>query len=197
MSRVHLHAYWLTVHCGLKWRLLFCLNESPTSGHKCHFIACDLTLSIIMSTVPFLSYPNHNYRRFHPVLLSSDRSHLLMCCSSKLNSWTIQWRTQDFFRGGSTNSFEDRGQRELGSGGGSPLVRGFHSIWKWAQPVFWLGCYGRIFHGTIFVRHFVGAQGQWSAQLNTSTHNTNTESPRIYTQSESHIQTHNLRVWSL
>jgi len=28
------------------------------------------------------------------------------------------------WRGGSTNSFEDRGQREWGSGGGSPLVRG-------------------------------------------------------------------------
>jgi hypothetical protein len=29
-----------------------------------------------------------------------------------------------FFRGGSTNSVEDRGQIEQGSGGGSPLVRG-------------------------------------------------------------------------
>jgi len=29
-----------------------------------------------------------------------------------------------FFGGGSTNSVEDRGQREGGSGGGSPLVRG-------------------------------------------------------------------------
>ena len=29
-----------------------------------------------------------------------------------------------FFRGSSTNSVEDRGQRERGSGGGSPLVRG-------------------------------------------------------------------------
>jgi len=28
------------------------------------------------------------------------------------------------FGGGSTNSVEDRGQREQGSGGGSPLVRG-------------------------------------------------------------------------
>jgi hypothetical protein len=28
------------------------------------------------------------------------------------------------FRGGSTNSVEDRGQGERGSGGGSPLVRG-------------------------------------------------------------------------
>jgi hypothetical protein len=39
-----------------------------------------------------------------------------------------QWRTQEFFfflgGGGSTNSVEDRGQRERGSGGSSPLVRG-------------------------------------------------------------------------
>jgi hypothetical protein len=37
-----------------------------------------------------------------------------------------QWRTQEFCsgEGGSTNSVEDRGQRERGSGGGSPLVRG-------------------------------------------------------------------------
>jgi hypothetical protein len=35
-----------------------------------------------------------------------------------------QLRTQDFFRGGSTNSFEDRGQRKRGSGDGGPLVRG-------------------------------------------------------------------------
>ena len=39
----------------------------------------------------------------------------------------VQWRTQEFCSGGgggSTNSVEDRGQRERGSGGGSPLVRG-------------------------------------------------------------------------
>ena len=36
-----------------------------------------------------------------------------------------QWRTQDIFLGGgSTNSVEDRAQRERGSGGGSPLVSG-------------------------------------------------------------------------
>jgi hypothetical protein len=36
-----------------------------------------------------------------------------------------QWRTQEFFfRGGLHNSVEDRGQRERGSGGGSPIVRG-------------------------------------------------------------------------
>jgi hypothetical protein len=37
-----------------------------------------------------------------------------------------QWHTQEFFRRvgrGSTNSVDDRGQKQ-GSGGGSPLVRG-------------------------------------------------------------------------
>ena len=31
---------------------------------------------------------------------------------------------RNFVRGGSTNSVDDRGQRERGSGGGSPIVRG-------------------------------------------------------------------------
>ena len=38
-----------------------------------------------------------------------------------------QWRARNFVRGGGerlTNSVEDRGQRERGSGGGSPLVGG-------------------------------------------------------------------------
>ena len=37
-----------------------------------------------------------------------------------------QWSTQEFCSGGggSTNSVEDRGQRERGSGVGSPLVKG-------------------------------------------------------------------------
>jgi hypothetical protein len=45
--------------------------------------------------------------------------------------------------GGSTNSVEDRGQREGGSGGGSPLVRGSAQF----AIQFLLGCYGCIFHG--------------------------------------------------
>ena len=38
----------------------------------------------------------------------------------------LQWRTQEFCSGGggSTNSVEDRGQTERGSGGSSPIVRG-------------------------------------------------------------------------
>jgi hypothetical protein len=41
--------------------------------------------------------------------------------------YNCQWRTQEFCSEGGgalTNSVEDRGQREQGSGGGSPLVIG-------------------------------------------------------------------------
>ena len=45
--------------------------------------------------------------------------------------------TRNFFRrgGGSTNSVEDRGQRERGSGGGSPLVRGSGSSCNLVQEI--------------------------------------------------------------
>ena len=44
------------------------------------------------------------------------------CFVSECNE---QWHTQEFCSaGGSTNSVEDRGQRERASGGSSPLVRG-------------------------------------------------------------------------
>ena len=38
-------------------------------------------------------------------------------------------------KGGSTNSVEDRGQRERGSGGGSPLVRGSGGSCKLVQEI--------------------------------------------------------------
>ena len=40
-----------------------------------------------------------------------------------------------FFPGGSTNSVEDRGQIERGSGGGSPLVRGSGGSWNLVQEI--------------------------------------------------------------
>ena len=40
-----------------------------------------------------------------------------------------------FGGGGSTNSVEDRGQRERGSGGGSPLVRGSGGSCKLVQEI--------------------------------------------------------------
>jgi hypothetical protein len=61
------------------------------------------------------------------------QSHQGSRCVS-LNYTALQWRTQEFFRGGvkllifigggSRNSVEDRWQRKRGSGGNSPLVRG-------------------------------------------------------------------------
>jgi hypothetical protein len=36
----------------------------------------------------------------------------------------------------------------MGIWGRSPTSQGFHSICKWMKPIFWLGCYGCIFHGT-------------------------------------------------
>ena len=50
-----------------------------------------------------------------------------------------QWRSQEFFSGGggSTNSFEDKGQRERGSGGGShlPLVNGSEGSCNLVQEI--------------------------------------------------------------
>ena len=40
-----------------------------------------------------------------------------------------------FVGGGPTNSLEDRGQRERGSGGGSPLVRGFGGSCNLVQEI--------------------------------------------------------------
>jgi hypothetical protein len=42
---------------------------------------------------------------------------------------------RNFVRGHSTNSVEDRGQREWGSGGGSPLVRGSGGSFNLVQEI--------------------------------------------------------------
>jgi hypothetical protein len=42
---------------------------------------------------------------------------------------------RNFLPGGSTNSVEDRGQRERGSGGGSPLVRGPGGSYNLVQEI--------------------------------------------------------------
>jgi len=60
----------------------------------------------------------HSTGNFISMLRSNfDDRMLYHCC--------IQWRTQEFCSGGgSTNSVENKGQIEWGSGSGSPLVRG-------------------------------------------------------------------------
>ena len=48
----------------------------------------------------------------------------------------VQWRTQEFFSvGRSTNLVDDRGEREWGSGGGSPLVKGSGSSCNLVQEI--------------------------------------------------------------
>jgi hypothetical protein len=60
--------------------------------------------------------------------VNSQPQALITLSPEEINPGT-QRRNQDFFYreegGGSTNSVEDRRQRERGSGGDSPLVRGF------------------------------------------------------------------------
>jgi hypothetical protein len=62
--------------------------------------------------------------------------------TSKMLTWckfhksSHQWRTQEFFSGGgSTNSVEDRGQRERGSGCGGPQVRGSGGSYNLVQEI--------------------------------------------------------------
>ena len=43
--------------------------------------------------------------------------------------------SRNFVRGGSTNSVENRGQREQGSGGGRPLVRGSGGSCNFVQEI--------------------------------------------------------------
>ena len=58
--------------------------------------------------------------------MSSDAEHFEFVDVTyiSLTIQTVAYPGIFFFGGGSTNSVEDRGQRERGSGGGSPLVRG-------------------------------------------------------------------------
>ena len=59
-------------------------------------------------------------------LVSQDHLSDSVTCGAVQLTCQTQWRTQEFCSGGggSTNSVEDREQRERGSEGGSPLVRG-------------------------------------------------------------------------
>ena len=72
-----------------------------------------------MHGVTMMLFTLFNTNRFHITyhFINKPLTELLIRCH--------QWRTQEFCSGGgSTNSVEDSGQRERGSGGGSPLVRG-------------------------------------------------------------------------
>jgi hypothetical protein len=63
------------------------------------------------------AYSGHWFESWVPPNRAGPRAKQKTSCSK-------QWRTQEFCSGGSTIAVVDRGQRERGSGGGSPRVRG-------------------------------------------------------------------------
>jgi hypothetical protein len=71
-----------------------------------------------------------------------------MCLPKVFISMTLdQGRTQELCSEGVQQIVEDRGQRQRGYGGGSPLVKGSAQFAR-VKPVFLLGYYGCVFHGT-------------------------------------------------
>jgi hypothetical protein len=85
-----------------------------------------LAHSLVTVHSELLWFPHHTITVKNNYLLKKPINHLFcvmeICC--------IQWPTQEFLLGGSTDSVEDRGQRDWGCGGGSPLVRGPHQFAK-------------------------------------------------------------------
>jgi hypothetical protein len=82
------------------------------------------------------------------------------CCITKATDSGVPrnffgWREdlhQKLFLGGGGEKFNKFSWRQraerTGTWGRQPLSQGFHSICKWMQLAFWLGCYEYIFHGT-------------------------------------------------
>jgi len=104
------------------WELLRATN---THSQYVMHIAFPL-LQWLQERTPLLYYT----RTYNACLIDSRKNWtrcqkciLVVKCSLIISDFN-QWRTQEFCSGGSTNSVEDRGQRERGSGDGSPLVRG-------------------------------------------------------------------------
>jgi len=79
-----------------------------------------VTVFVLLFRVNYCMFPLFYERKQWFYVLSS------FCCFCDLLVPYGLWRTQEFcskMGGVATNSFEDRGQRERGSGGGSPLVK--------------------------------------------------------------------------
>jgi hypothetical protein len=75
--------------------------------------------------------------------------------------------TRNIFRGRFNKfSWGQRAER-TGIWGQQPPIQGFRSIFKLVKPVFWLGCYGCIFHGTgnsaqLFQSFGISGVGVWT-----------------------------------
>jgi hypothetical protein len=93
-------------------------------------------------TLGVLYDSSHVQQHYRPGL-ESQSSHNIEFTSRQKQRRPFQWRNQEFFSGGgSTNSVEDRGLRERGSGGGSPLVRSSALFAIWFDFVKLSGCRG-------------------------------------------------------
>ena len=130
--RPHVDRKWHTTNISVMWlALVFVFRRSPFSNltlldRQCTFGAFEQTLLqwisnkcyIFCVCVCSLSYSACNAHAPYCDLCTS-RSHSLFYIMS------FSGVPRNFVRGGgSTNSVEDRGHRERGSGGGSLLVRG-------------------------------------------------------------------------
>jgi hypothetical protein len=121
--------------------LKFCISVQPCLSHLSLCVACRRDIKIrggieavsLWLIAPFLLFISHmkQRHRLRCIIMTNplDLVHYVIKMRTKNKPHLFSLTSgvpRNFFRGGggSTNSVEDRGQRERGSGGGSPLVRG-------------------------------------------------------------------------
>ena len=91
-----------------------------------------IPFAIVTRLVRVGSYFLVNPHAHNEMFLDGEWTCICMCCEMSQNTLKRSRKIvlmysgvpRNFVRGGSTNSVEERGQRERGSGGCSPLVRG-------------------------------------------------------------------------
>jgi len=89
---------------------------TPETGSECHLHNLDL-----VDQISLLTCFKHTAVRFECSVCFITR---FSCRIFHYHIWRLAAAYPGILLGGSTNSVEDRGQRERGSGGGNPLVRG-------------------------------------------------------------------------
>jgi hypothetical protein len=92
------------------------------------------------------------FRPKHPTASAGFETAILGTRGQHANRYTTEAARgrrlhQEFFGGIQQIQLKTEG-REYGDLGTVPPSQGFRSNSKWVKPVFWLGCYGCIFHGT-------------------------------------------------
>jgi hypothetical protein len=100
-----------------------CASPSPAKFkkklHKTTEVDADVTLIISQTQIT-----SQEYLQDHDIYVAFALCSIFTIWPPGNMLFLEQRRTRNFFGEGSTNSVEDRGQREWGSGGGIPLVMG-------------------------------------------------------------------------